>query len=135
MKKFLTTILCILLVLAALNTLTGCDGTKDYSKIDNAIAATNAQVRFPVEQNEYIKWTSFNREGLYVIWRYEFDDEVIDPEGLRSNIESGKEQVKATLKVDPIGDLAKKAGLGLKMIYMGENSGETVELVLENNEL
>ncbi len=135
MKKFYTTILCILLVLAALNTLTSCDGAKDYSTIDNAMASTKARTQFPMDIGNGIHWTDMVRENGYVVFSYTVNEDPITPEMMVISMKASPDQIKAQLKQDPLTAMAKKVGLGMKMVYTGEKSGSKAEFTIECNDL
>ena len=107
-------------------------------KLKVAIESANKQC--PVEMGEFGKITSIVYDGQNVVYTFNVDEVYTNIKTLKEHPENLKSSMaimfqNPTKDVKALLDLVIKCNAGLKMIYIGKDSGDKVECELTTEEL
>ena len=107
--------------------------------------ALNSQVEetkimLPVVLDYETIWKNLEIKDGYLTFYYEIDEDVIDIESVYQNIEALRDYLSSSLfglKQDEVTFMpkAKACGLGMRYLYIGDNTGKQFSVDFENNEL
>lgn len=114
---------------------TSCGGS------DKVINATIEEINKQLEGQKMpgIEKMSLSADEDYIIYNYLVDEDQVDINEMGKAVEEQKKQLKKDIINNPdqqkFIQLVKFADRGMKFSYKGNKSGETYEVVFENDEL
>lgn len=109
---------------------------KNDKVIDEMIQNSEIVAKLPINTDEVTTWVEVKREGKYIVFGYEVNENVVDVNTLKNKIQNlNISDVVSAVNSDPLGIKGKELGYGMIFRYVTSRTHEIVDAKIENKDL